>query len=53
MLLYSFDLSEESECIVSAVDRVLEAGYRTADLAHGKDFLTTTEITEKIIEMLA
>ncbi|MBQ2737118.1 MAG: 3-isopropylmalate dehydrogenase [Clostridia bacterium] len=52
MLLYSFDLAEESECIVSAVDRVLEAGYRTADLAHGKDFLTTTEITEKIIEML-
>ena len=52
MLLYSLDLSEESECIVSAVDRVLEAGYRTADLAHGKDFLTTTEITEKIIEML-
>ena len=50
MLLYSFDLKDESEAIVSAVDKVLEAGYRTADLAHGKDFLTTTEITEKIIE---
>ncbi len=52
MLLYSFDLKEESEAIVSAVDKVLDAGYRTADLAHGKDFLTTTEITDKIIENL-
>ena len=52
MLLYSFDLKEESECIVSAVDKVLNEGYRTADLAHGKDYLTTTEITDKIIERL-
>lgn len=52
MLLYSFDLGEESEAIVSAVDRVLEAGYRTADLSHGESYLTTTEITEKIIEQL-
>ncbi len=52
MLLYSFDLKEESDAIVSAVDRVLEAGYRTADLSHGESYLTTTEITEKIIEQL-
>ena len=50
MLLYSFNLKEESEAIVNAVDKVLEAGYRTKDLAHGGDFLTTTEITDKIIE---
>ena len=50
MLLYSFDLAEESECIVGAVDKVLEAGYRTADLAHGAPSLSTTEITDKIIE---
>ncbi|MBQ7907152.1 MAG: 3-isopropylmalate dehydrogenase [Clostridia bacterium] len=50
MLLYSFDLKEESEAIVNAVDKVLEAGYRTADLAHGGEYLTTTEITDKIIE---
>jgi 3-isopropylmalate dehydrogenase len=49
MLLYSFGLSEESCAIVNAVDRVLLKGYRTADLSHGKDYLTTTEITEKII----
>ena len=50
MLLYSFGLSEESEAIVSAVDKVLLAGYRTADLAHGGDALGTYEMTEKIIE---
>lgn len=52
MLLYSFNLKEESEAIVKAVDKVLENGYRTADLAHGADALSTTEITEKIIENL-
>ena len=52
MLLYSFDLKEEADNIVSAVDKVLNAGYRTADLAHGKEYLSTTEITDKIIENL-
>ncbi len=52
MLLYSFGLSEESDSIVSAVDKVLMAGYRTSDLAHGAPALTTTEITDKIIECL-
>ncbi len=50
MLLYSFNLKEESDAIVNAVDKVLEAGYRTKDLAHGGEYLTTTEITDKIIE---
>lgn len=50
MLLYSFNLKKESEAIVNAVDKVLEAGYRTKDLAHGGEYLTTTEITDKIIE---
>ncbi len=52
MLLYSFDMKTESEAIVSAVDKVLEAGYRTADIAHGAPALSTTEITDRIIEML-
>ena len=52
MLLYSFNLTKESEAIVNAVNKVLEAGYRTADLAHGAPSLSTTEITEKIIENL-
>ncbi len=52
MLLYSFNLKDESEAIVSAVDEVLEAGYRTADLSHSENYLTTSEITDKIIEYL-
>lgn len=52
MLLYSFDLKEESAAIVGAVDKVLEEGYRTADLAHGAPALSTAEITQKIIERL-
>lgn len=54
MLRYSFDLAEEAKCIEDAVDRVLEKGYRTADLL-GKSSdtpLTCTEITEKILEEL-
>ena len=52
MLLYSFGLSKESDAIINAVDAVLEAGYRTADLAHGVNALSTTEITDKIIERI-
>ncbi len=49
MLLYSFGLSEESDCIVNAVDKVLNDGLRTADLAHGAPALGTAEMTDAII----
>ena len=52
MLLYSFGLSAESDCIVNAVDKVLAEGWRTADLAHGAPALTTVEMTDKIIEKI-
>ncbi len=52
MLLYSFDMKKESDAIVNAVDRVLEAGYRTADLAHGTEALGTAEMTDKILECI-
>ena len=52
MLLYSFGLSKESDAIVNAVDRVLNEGYRTADIAHGGEALGTVEMTDKIIERL-
>ena len=52
MLLHSFGLSKEHDAIVSAVDKVLNAGYRTADLAHGAPALSTEEITDKILEEL-
>ena len=49
MLLHSFGLAKEHDAIVNAVDNVLNAGYRTADLAHGDEHLSTEEITDKII----
>ena len=52
MLLYSFDMKNESDAIVNAVDKVLEEGYRTADLSSGNPALSTTEMTDKIIEKL-
>lgn len=52
MLRYSFDLGKEADLIEGAVDRVLNAGWRTADLANGGEALTTTEMTEKILEEL-
>ena len=52
MLRYSFSLAEEADAIVDAVDKVLNNGYRTADIAHGKESLSTVEMTDKIIESL-
>ncbi|MBR2019063.1 MAG: 3-isopropylmalate dehydrogenase [Clostridia bacterium] len=52
MLLHSFGLAKESDAIVSAVDAVLNAGYRTADLSHGAAYLSTEEITAKILEQI-
>ncbi len=54
MLRYSFNLKEEADAIEEAIDRVLNAGWRTADLATaGKDPLTCTQMTEKILAELA
>lgn len=54
MLRYSFDLDKEADAIETAVDSFLEAGYRTADLIGSTDAkpLSTTEVTEKILELL-
>jgi 3-isopropylmalate dehydrogenase len=52
MLLYAFNETAASQAIVDAVDKVLNAGYRTADLAHGVAALSTVEMTDKIIENL-
>ena len=55
MLRYSFDLDAEAQAIEDAVDKVLEAGWRTADLVgdSGATALSTTEMTDKIIEAIA
>lgn len=54
MLRFSFGLAAEADAIEKAVDDVLNAGYRTADLmgsAKGTP-LACTEITEKVLEAL-
>ena len=53
MLLYAFNETKASDAIVSAVDKVLNEGYRTADLARGGACpLSTVQMTDKIIENL-
>lgn len=51
MLRYSFDLEEEASAIEKAVDNVLKAGYRTADILGSSDALPLgcIEMTEKIL----
>ena len=48
------DSDKEADAIDAAVDKFLEMGYRTADLAGntGVKPLSTTEVTAKILELL-
>lgn len=54
MLRFSFGLADEADAIEKAVDKVLNAGYRTADLMGDSEGtpLTCTEMTEKVLEAL-
>lgn len=54
MLRYSFNLIREAEAIEEAVNKVLDAGFRTADLMGTERGvpLTCTEMTEKILEAI-
>ena len=49
MLRYSFSLMEEADCIEQAVEKVLNAGWRTADLGGGEASLGTVEMTDRIL----
>lgn len=53
MLRYSFNLHEEAQAIESAVERVIEAGYRTEDLREaGKEIVGTKDMGKLIVEAL-
>ena len=54
MLRYAFDLGEEADCIERAVDEVLAAGLRTADIVgnSGATPLSCTEMTEEILKRI-
>lgn len=49
MLRYSFSLMNEAACIEAAVDKVLNDGWRTADLGGGEAALGCKEMTDKIL----
>jgi 3-isopropylmalate dehydrogenase len=49
MLRYSFDLQNEADTIEKAVERVLNKGLRTVDIAAGGDSVGLEAITEAII----
>ena len=53
MLRYSFDMNREAEDIENAVSRVLDQGYRTADImSEGCSLLGTKAMGEAIIEKI-
>ena len=54
MLRYSFNLCEEADCIEKAVDKTLNAGYRTADIVgdSGLETISCSQMTDRIIENL-
>jgi 3-isopropylmalate dehydrogenase len=53
MLDISFDLKEESECVINAVDQVLKKGFRTQDIANENTssdrILGTSEIGQQVL----
>ena len=53
MLRYSFDMDAEAEAIENAVEDVINAGWRTFDIARdGEGHIGTKEMGEKIREMM-
>lgn len=53
MLQYSLGLPNEAQAIERAVDRVLEAGYRTADMAGGSEIVGTAKMGDMVAAYLA
>ena len=53
MLRSSLDQPQAADAVEAAVERTLEEGLRTRDLAaEGQPFLTTAQMTERIIAEL-
>lgn len=52
LLRHSLGLNQEAEAIETAVENVLNAGHRTADIAAGGPALGTSEMSKKVLEAL-
>ena len=53
LLRHSLDLTKEADTIEAAVDQVLKDGHRTSDIASGGDFITTTQMGDAVLQVLA
>ncbi len=53
MLRYSFDMSAEADAVENAINKVLEAGYRTGDImSDGKILVSCSEMGDKIVSFI-
>jgi 3-isopropylmalate dehydrogenase len=52
LLRHSLGLEEEAVLIEKAVDSVLDAGFRTKDIARDGESLSTTEMADKVLAAL-
>lgn len=53
LLRHSLDLSREADAIEAAVGQVLKDGLRTYDIASGGDAITTTQMGDAVLKVLA
>lgn len=56
LLQISFELKQEAEAVIAAVERTLQQGYRTRDIADGgtapDKILTTARMGDRVVEQL-
>ena len=53
LLRFSLSLGEEADCIERAITRVLDLGFRTADLMEeGKELVNTIQMGDRIVEQI-
>ncbi|TSB46271.1 3-isopropylmalate dehydrogenase [Alkalicoccobacillus porphyridii] len=54
MLKYAFGLEDEADSVMSAINRALDTGIRTADLVYGnQEYVSTTEMTDVVLQHLS
>jgi len=52
LLRHSLNLHVEAAVVESAVEKVLNAGHRTKDIAYGSPAISTIDMGERVCEML-
>jgi len=51
-LRYSLNQADISDKIDNAIKKFIQAGYRTIDIASDGDYLMTSDVSKKIIEII-